>query len=218
MTARPFAFVPVPALALAVALALAGATTRTATAQPKVASPEEIARAKELTAQATTAYKAGKFADALAGYTAAYDLYRAPPFLFNIAQCHFQLQEWDRAVFFFEGYLREVPDAKNRSLVEDLMREARERRAETATTQKQRLDLERERLELERRERERAAERERASRVVVTAPAPTPVYRRWWFWTGVGAVVVGAVATTVVLSSGDRAVLPGGSLGTLDER
>jgi len=38
-----------------------------------------------------------------------------------------------------------------------------------------------------------------------TAPPPEPqetppVYKRWWFWTGIGAVVAGSVVTGVVLS------------------
>ena len=42
--------------------------------------------------------------------------------------------------------------------------------------------------------------------LVAPAPAPTageaPFYTRWWFWTAVGAVVAGGVATAVVLSTG----------------
>jgi hypothetical protein len=40
---------------------------------------------------------------------------------------------------------------------------------------------------------------------LVAQPAPPqsqPVYTKWWFWTIVGAVVVGGVVTAVVLSSG----------------
>jgi len=33
-------------------------------------------------------------------------------------------------------------------------------------------------------------------------PESSPVYTKWWFWTVVGAVVVGGVVTAVVLSSG----------------
>ena len=32
-------------------------------------------------------------------------------------------------------------------------------------------------------------------------PASPPVYKRWWFWTGVGVVVAGGVVTAIVLSS-----------------
>jgi hypothetical protein len=42
--------------------------------------------------------------------------------------------------------------------------------------------------------------------ILQTAPTPepqetAPVYKRWWFWTGIGAVVAGGVVTAVVLSS-----------------
>ncbi|HEY4394245.1 MAG TPA: tetratricopeptide repeat protein [Polyangia bacterium] len=36
----------------------------------------------------------------------------------------------------------------------------------------------------------------------------TPITKRWWFWTGIGAVVVAGVVTAVVLSSGHSAVIP----------
>jgi hypothetical protein len=41
---------------------------------------------------------------------------------------------------------------------------------------------------------------------LVSSPQPSPVsdspiYARWWFWTGVGAVVAGGVVTAVLLSS-----------------
>jgi hypothetical protein len=34
------------------------------------------------------------------------------------------------------------------------------------------------------------------------APETPPVYQRWWFWTGVGAVLAGGVVTGVLLSRG----------------
>jgi hypothetical protein len=40
-------------------------------------------------------------------------------------------------------------------------------------------------------------------------PASPPVYKRWWFWTGVGVVVVGGVVTAIVLSSKSAAKSPG---------
>jgi hypothetical protein len=35
-----------------------------------------------------------------------------------------------------------------------------------------------------------------------------PITKRWWFWTGIGAVVVAGVVTAIVLSSGHSAVIP----------
>jgi len=40
-----------------------------------------------------------------------------------------------------------------------------------------------------------------------------PVYKRWWFWTGLGAVVAAGIVTAVVLSSGSSKGIPGTSLG-----
>lgn len=37
-------------------------------------------------------------------------------------------------------------------------------------------------------------------------PAPTPVYRRWWFWTVLGAVVVGGIAGAVLAPRGGPSV------------
>jgi hypothetical protein len=39
--------------------------------------------------------------------------------------------------------------------------------------------------------------------VVLASPPPeatAPVYKRWWFWTALGAVVAGAVVTGILLS------------------
>jgi hypothetical protein len=40
----------------------------------------------------------------------------------------------------------------------------------------------------------------------------TPVYTRWWFWTGVGAAILGGTAAALLLRPGDQAPL-GGTLG-----
>lgn len=176
-------------------------------------------QAKALYEEGTAAYKVGNFAKALADYEAAYKLYSAPQFLFNIAQCHFQLQSWERAIFFFEGYLREVPDAPNKPLVDDLMKEARERDAARREAEKRKLDLERERFELERRTKEREAD-ERARLAVQSQPIekPAPVYKKWWFWTAVGGVAAAATITAIAVSGDTTTVLPSGSLGTWDRR
>jgi hypothetical protein len=45
-------------------------------------------------------------------------------------------------------------------------------------------------------------------------PSP-PIYRRWWFWTGVGAVVVvGAVAIIAASSGGGGTTIPSATLGS----
>ena len=47
-------------------------------------------------------------------------------FLFNIAQCHRQLKNHSKAIFFYEGYLRETPDAPNKEEVTVFLKEHKE--------------------------------------------------------------------------------------------
>jgi tetratricopeptide (TPR) repeat protein len=204
---------------IAIACALASTTAAQPAPQPppQAAAQDPKAQARKLFDAATEHYKVGRFTEALAGYEQAYALFKAPALLFNLAQCHFQLQNWDRAAFFFEGYLREQPDAANRALVEDLIREAREREAASRTDEQRKLDLAKARRDLERKEQERlAAERER-NRLALQVQDQPPVYKKWWFWTVVGTVAVASVATTVAFATRDT-VLPSGSLGTVDQR
>jgi tetratricopeptide (TPR) repeat protein len=204
---------------LGVALACGFATTTAAQPAPQPTAPaqDQKLEARKLFDAATEHYKLGRFAVALEGYESAYALFKAPAFLFNIAQCHFQLQNWDRAVFFFEGYLREQPQAPNRALVEDLIREAREREAASRTNEQRRVDLDQAKRDLERKEQERlAAERER-NQLALQVQETRPVYKKWWFWTAVGTVAIASIATTVAFASRDT-VLPSGSLGTVDQR
>lgn len=206
-------------LALVVALSLGAPPAFAQPAQPTQPSAADTEKARALFDEGTEAYKLGNFEKALAAYEAAHKLFPAPQFLFNIAQCYFQLQNWDRAIFFFEGYLREVPDASNRALVDDLIREARERGAAKREEDKRKLDLEKERLEIERREKERqAAERERLALASRPVEQPAPVYKKWWFWTIVGGAVAGATITAIAVGGDTTTVLPSGSLGTWDRR
>ena len=70
-------------------------------------------------------YKLGHFDEALAGYSRAYELFPAPAFLFNIGQCHKNLKNYERAIFFFEGYLRDEKSPARRALAEELLTESK---------------------------------------------------------------------------------------------
>ncbi|MBW1871664.1 MAG: tetratricopeptide repeat protein, partial [Deltaproteobacteria bacterium] len=75
-------------------------------------------RARQHFAKGQTHYKLGQFEKALTEYSRAYKLAPLAGFLFNIGQCHRQLEDYEQAIFFLKGYLREKPRAKNRALVE----------------------------------------------------------------------------------------------------
>lgn len=70
-------------------------------------------KAKQLFEEAQVHYETGRFQEALEDYSKAYELVQLAGFLFNIGQCHRELKEYDRALYFYERYLREKPDAKN---------------------------------------------------------------------------------------------------------
>lgn len=227
-------------LALAFVLLAAGAAG-TAVAQPAAPQSEAArkAEAKRLAEDATRKYNLGQFKEALDGYSKAYETFPAASLLFNLGQCHRSLGNHERAVFFYEGYLREKPNAPNRDVVEELLVEERasltKQREEEATRKAAEDEARRRAAEEEARrkaeeeeERKRAAEDERRRRASLIGASgggagagggggSEPIYKRWWFWTAVG-VGVGVLAGSTIYITQRDAVLPAGSLGTLDGR
>jgi tetratricopeptide (TPR) repeat protein len=212
-------------LALAVSLVLSRPALSADQQDPKVQARAEVAKA-------TLHYKLGRFEEALAAYTRAYELVDEPALLFNIAQCHKNLRNHERAIFFFQGYLREETDPKRRALAEDLLA-------------KSRAELQRQRNEPPPLPAvpappvvEEAPKAEPPKPLDLHMPDPVaalpvpvvqtreveaespPVTRRWWFWTaiGVGALAI-AGGTIAYYASGQTTVVPpSGSVGTLDRR
>lgn len=109
------------ALIVAVASIVASAPARADDA----GDGDRMEQARRTVTAADIDYKLGRFTAALDKYTRAYELYPVAPLLFNIAQCHKNLRDYEKAIFFYEGYLRDAPRANNRALVEDLIREAK---------------------------------------------------------------------------------------------
>jgi tetratricopeptide (TPR) repeat protein len=91
------------------------------TAVPASAANPALDDARKLTTQATVEYDVGHFDQALDLYTKAYERYPKPALLFDIGQCHRLLGHYERAIFFYQGYLRGKPDAANRSMVEQFI-------------------------------------------------------------------------------------------------
>ncbi len=119
-------------------------------------------------------YNVGKFQQALDEYEAAYDAKPLGDFLFNIAQCYRNLEDYDRAIFSFKKYLKEKPDADDRDQVEKFISELEDKR--------------------DRGEGQKFVKKDEP---VEPPPPPPPhhddpFYKKWWFWTGV--LVIGAGA------------------------
>jgi tetratricopeptide (TPR) repeat protein len=85
------------------------------------------ALAKDYFEAARAHYNLGRFEEALAEFTQAYEALPNPELLFNIGQCHRKLDQCERAIFFFNGYLREMPKAKDRADVAALIKECERR-------------------------------------------------------------------------------------------
>ena len=198
-------------------------------------------RARLLFRAAETDFTLGRFQAALDNYSKAYEAKPLPGFLFNIGQCHMELENYERAIFFYEQYLRGDIDPKKRALVNSRLELARVKQAqgEAAAERQRREDDAREQAELAARAQEQArivaqeqarlgaqeqarqqmAADAQAALHVTQEQAPEPVYTKWWFWTAAAVVVAGAVVTVVAVShKGDTQNVPGGSLQTIDAR
>lgn len=195
--------------------------SRPASAQDKQSKAEQAKSEKAARVHFQTAEKAfnlGKFDEALKSYEQAYEAKNLSGFLFNIAQCHRNLANPERALFFYQRYLALEPSSPNRALVEELIAE-----------QQAKLDAKK-KAEAEAakpREPEPAAKPDfskppESFKPVAAAPPPpprkeepaaTPVYKRWWFWAGAAAVVGGVAAALLITKD---APAPMGSLKTID--
>jgi tetratricopeptide (TPR) repeat protein len=156
-------------------------------------------KARALYNSATTHYNLSEYADALKDFKETYRLVSDPVLLFNIAQCHRQLRQYEEAAAFYRAYRRENPDASNREEVDRLIVQMDAAIAEKRAQQPPTGTLP-------------ARAEPSPAPVVAPPPAPVaantltaappekprPVYKKGWFW---GVVVVGAavVATGVAL-------------------
>ena len=206
------------ALALA-AQASAGPAPK---ARPKTQA-ERKALAKKLFDEAEKNYYLGRFEQALKLYSKAYEVLPLPGFLFNIGQCHRMMGNYERAIFFYRGYLR-AKDARNKEIVERLIKECQDKAREQKRAQR----AERQAAVPPKRHPTAAAQPARPARqapALATKQAPErakPFYSTWWFWTavGVGVAVLAAGIAGGVLAAGGSSnnAPPSGSLGTIDRR
>ncbi len=80
-------------------------------------APDPVVAAKARSKQGTNYYNLNRFKDALAEYEAAYLAVPDSALLYNIAQCHNKLGNRKEALGFYKTYLRNAPDAPNRTQV-----------------------------------------------------------------------------------------------------
>jgi len=157
---------------------------------------------------------------AIEDFRAGYRLKPDPVFLYNMAQAHRLADHVEDALYFYRAYLRIGDNLPNRREVEERI----------ASLEK----LLGEKSKLKRPPDQTIAPAEKAAASVEKAPAPvekssvaaapapmhdaparTPVYKKWWFWTIIGGVVVAgaSIGLAVALTQSGATFNP--SLGTV---
>lgn len=187
-------------------------------ALPAEARDAAETRAREHFRAGQQAYEARKYEDALKAFSEAYGLHPLPGLLFNIAQCHRKLGNYDRAAVFYQQYLELSRSRENFSAVRALLsevqtadREQKRKNAEEALRQRQiklagTADASRD-LGL------KEASASPGRQAPLAKPSGDSIFKKWWFWTGVGVLVAG---TTAYLVASHHSSDP--TLGTVNTR
>jgi tetratricopeptide (TPR) repeat protein len=210
---------------------LAAAAPQRAQTRPERADAGEK-QARAHFKKAERAFNLGKFAEALISYQAAFEAKPLPAFVFNIAQCHRNLDDPERALFFYRRYLALDPQGPHRKLVEGLIEEQQAVLAEKAEAEDAARTAERaaaglepgaapgeagaagDRLDLNRAGRPGAGDPVAGSLTRAPGP-PVPLYKRWWVWAAGGAVVAVVAGALLIKREGPA---PRGGLGVADFR
>ena len=100
---------------VAIALALAGSASAGPKDKDKPSAPEQ-AQADRYFKSGVQLFKEGKYSEALAEFTRAYEIAPHPLVLYNIAACHREMSHYGDAVHYYERFLAEgkgqVPAAR----------------------------------------------------------------------------------------------------------
>ena len=197
------------------------------------------AEAKQAYMDGTKYYNLGDFTKAIEHYKRAYELKPDAVFLYNIAQSYRLSNDFTQALFFYKSFLRNLPDAPNRAEVERRITEMEDAQAKakatanappndplgpkgnTSTSTGTDTDTDGDTKIPDPSEAGGVSD---AGQENGSAPAggPTdtgggkkPIYKKWWFWAGIGAVAVGTVAI-IAVSSGGSASAPSGDFDTVE--
>jgi tetratricopeptide (TPR) repeat protein len=176
-------------------------SARAAEAKPRPRSGQadaDLERAKKLFYQGQQLFGLRRFEQALAKYEAAFEAKAIPDFLFNIGQCHRNLEHHDEAIFSFRRFLQLEPDSPRREQIEALIWELEEKKKEAAEKARK-VPL--------------IPPDERGPSDATARPTSKKMWKKWWFWTGIAAVAAGT--TAVVLTTTGSSV-PDTDLGNVD--
>ena len=137
----------------------------------------------------------GRYEEALKNFRRSHELSGRAALLYNVGNMAERLRRSEEALEAYERYLEAEPGAPNRKEVErriEILRQDVAARAVVA-------------------EDAAAADAADVTSGPSTREHDEPLYKKWWLWTAVGAVVAGGVITAVVLgaSGGRQDPIPG---------
>jgi hypothetical protein len=169
-------------------------------------------------------FAAGRFQEALDIFARLYAESLHPIYLRNIGRCYQGLQNPDRAIATFRDYLRKAKGISKdeTSEIEGFIKEMEDLKRQREATAAQPAPTPASTVTPVPAATEPGAGTQTSSQAVLvgkpntTAPAETssPIYTKWWFWTLVGAAVVGAglgvAAATGTFDKTQEATCPSG--------
>jgi tetratricopeptide (TPR) repeat protein len=149
---------------------------------------------------AREAFAAGHYQDALDIYVKLYAEKLHPNFLRNIGRCYQNLGDPDKAISSFREYLRKARKLApgERDEIEGYIREMQQLQQTRAAAASP---------PVEPRPTDPApltpapppVQLQAAAPPPAPAPERPPVYKRWWFWSAIGAAVVGGTVAVLVM-------------------
>jgi tetratricopeptide (TPR) repeat protein len=178
------------ASALALTLLAAGRAyggEPTPAAKSSSASTGVDAEIDEHVAQGHRLYQLGRYQEAIAEYRRAYELRADPPFLFQIAESYRQLGATEQALFYYDRFLAGAAESPDRDAAEERVSELERLRAGPASAATPTGLLP-------------------AAGTGAGPKQPAPLWRRWWVWTAVGAVLAAGVAAAALAGRSDSSI------------
>jgi tetratricopeptide (TPR) repeat protein len=174
------------------ALLLSVAATPQALAQRSDTAGSNTEKVEALSAQGTSAFRAGDYAAANRHFRAAYALHPDPTLLYNIARCHQALGEVDKAIATYRLFLR------NRGIDETLRGKAQSRLDALVEVQK--------RAQQERAEQPDPSAKASAAEPAAPPTAPTaarpPRTSSPWGWVVLGSGIALAAGGATLMAMG----------------
>jgi tetratricopeptide (TPR) repeat protein len=184
------------------AISATAASAQRGEAPPALADdpvPSTDMKARKLFQAGRLAYREGQFDTAVENFRAAYELSPRAGLLFNLGMAAERARRDQEALQAYESYLKQEPEAHNRSYVESRIEFLREVLADDEAAAEGAADGTAE------------AGETRPGPAAAVAPDPAAdsegdggsLLSRWWFWGAIGVGVAALTTTVIVASSGE---------------